>query len=151
MWRKDYNIFHRRNFSCERKNISCHRKFISCHRSGKEHLVSQDIFPVKEKIFLVTGNEFAVTGRIKNTSSLVNWSHEFLTSHWFRLCVNIVSGWRRNFSPLFLAKLFTWKLGSHEISNFIPPCQICAHLMRDVLLGLGSCMVQFNKNITCGE
>ena len=33
----------------------------------KEHHVSQYIFPVDETIFLVTGNNFPVTGRTKNT------------------------------------------------------------------------------------
>ena len=33
----------------------------------KEHLVSQYIFPVNERIFLVTGNQFPVTIRTKNT------------------------------------------------------------------------------------
>ena len=42
--------------------------FISCDRNKKQHLVPQYIFPVNERIFLVTGNKFPVTGRTKNTS-----------------------------------------------------------------------------------
>ena len=45
----------RKFISCHRKFISCHRKFISCHRNKKECLVSQDIFPVYERKFIVTG------------------------------------------------------------------------------------------------
>jgi len=67
-------IFFTEGNSCKRKNISCHRKFISCHRSRKEHLMPQDIFPVKERIYLATGNKFPMTGRSKNTLSSVNWS-----------------------------------------------------------------------------
>ena len=61
------SICHRRIFSCEINNISCDRKFISCDRNKKEHLVSQYTFPVNERIFTVTGNEYPVTGRTKNT------------------------------------------------------------------------------------
>ena len=63
------SICHRRIFSCEINNISCDRKFISCDRNKKEHLVSQYTFPVNERIFTVTGNEYPVTGRTTNTLS----------------------------------------------------------------------------------
>ena len=61
------SICQRRIFSCEINNISCDRKFISCDRNKKEHLVSQYTFPVNERIFTVTGNEYPVTGRTMNT------------------------------------------------------------------------------------
>ena len=51
----------RKSFSCHRKFISCHRKFISCHRIKEEHLVPQDIYPVNERISIVTGNKFPMT------------------------------------------------------------------------------------------
>ena len=63
------SIRHRRIFSCEINKISCDRKFISCDRNKKEHLVSQYTFPVNERIFTVTGNEYPVTGRTTNTLS----------------------------------------------------------------------------------
>ena len=59
-------------FSCETKNISCDRKIISCDRHKKEHLLSQHMFPVNERIFLVTGIKFLAIGRTKNTSCHIN-------------------------------------------------------------------------------
>ena len=66
------SICHRRIFSCEINNISCDRKFISCDRNEKEHLVSQYTFPVNERIFTVTGNEYPVIGLGETHQSLIN-------------------------------------------------------------------------------
>ena len=155
------SICHRRIFSCEINNISCDRKFISCDRNKKEHLVSQYIFPVNERIFTVTGNEYPVIGLGETHQSLINllvstrlWGLSFNglkkhpnlifcvqcpngqgpSVHWSLDCVflpSLVLGYNfmliivlmmTRFFPLFRAKLFTGKLGSQEISNFIPPC-----------------------------
>ena len=70
------SICHRRIFSCEINNISCDRKFISCDRNKKEHLVSKYTFPVNERIFTVTGNEYPVIG--------LGETHQSLNTHiWF--------------------------------------------------------------------
>ena len=59
---------HRGKFSCKKKEYFLLKEIYFLSQEEKEHLVSLNIFPVKERIFLVTGNEFPVTGRAKNTS-----------------------------------------------------------------------------------
>ena len=74
------NIFHRRNFSCERKNISCPRKFTSSQRSRKEHLVSQEFLSVKEHLL---SQEHLVI------SKLIPWlCVSYQSCHWVQLCVD---------------------------------------------------------------
>ena len=59
----------RRYLQCDAHNTPFNKKNISCLVTGikKQHLVSQYIYPVNERIFLVTGNKLPVKGRTNNT------------------------------------------------------------------------------------
>ena len=84
-----------RKTSCDRKNTSCDKRsiisvtngffpvkeritIISCDRNKKEHVVSQYIFPVNERICFGTGNTFPVKGRTKVKGPLVSQEEYFM-------------------------------------------------------------------------
>ena len=101
-----------KNTSCHRKHISLRRRYISCDRLKSLYYsqINSDISCDKKILF---GLIF-FTHCLNGTGPSVNWylDCQFLTClslvttlHW------LLSGWWRNFFPLFRAKLFLENYG----------------------------------------
>ena len=136
------SICHRRIFSCEINNISCDRKFISCDRNKKEHLVSQYTFPVKERIFTVTGNEYPVAGRTMSKwagaiSTLIPWLCISAQScSWLQLYVDYCLH-DDTIVPVVSGEIICWKIrfpGNFTFSPTLVHCILKLHFTLKVMV-----------------